>query len=434
MNLEFWNNKKIRYGIIAAILLLIAVITFIIRMVPFNALAGSGDMIAGPDAWYNLRLVETALANGFSYLSFDAFTRFPWGEAVVWGPLFTWISAIFAIIAGAAARVDIVTAVSFVPPVLAVCMVPVMYFLGKKCGDWKTGILAAVFIAVVGGQYLVRSVYGHYDHHIAETLFSTLFCMCYVWSIVALKNHEVQLKSFSTLKLPLIYGAITGIAYCLGLLTMTTLVLFGLIASVFTLIVFIINQRNGKPTEYLLILNVTTFLVSVICLLIYGIRDFGFNMYTYSLGLIMVNFMVVIGTVVLYLLALGFKKLQKPWYFYFLTLVGAIIVLTLGLMLVLPDVFNSSIASLSQFFINNDQSATIQEMAMWTWDGAWASFNWSIILSIGGIICLVLSLRGERKEEVFAMLDDAYGKGITDAALLALPSCYSISENLAVLD
>ena len=44
-----------------------------------------------------------------------------------------------------------------------------------------------------------------------------------------------------------------------------------------------------------------------------------------------------------------------------------------------------------------------------------------------------MHIRGERKEEVFAMLDDAYSKGITDAALLALPSCYSISENLAVL-
>ncbi|HJJ47930.1 MAG TPA: oligosaccharyl transferase, archaeosortase A system-associated [Methanocorpusculum sp.] len=431
MNLEFWNNKKIRYGIIAAVLVIIAVITFWIRMLPSGILAGTGDMNAGPDAWYNLRLLEVALANTFGYISFEPFTLYPTGQDIVWGPLFTWISAIFAMIAGAASRVDLISVVSVVPPVLAVCMVPVMYFLGKKCGDWKTGLLAALFIAVICGEYLVRSVYGYFDHHIAETLFSTLFCLCYVWGIAALKNREVSLKSAATLKFPLIYGAIAGIAYFLGLLTMTTIVVFGLMAAVFTAVVFIINQVNNKPTEYLLVFNAVTFIVSIVCLLIYGIRDFTFSMYTYSIGLILANFLIVLGTVVLYLLSLVFKKLEKPWYFYLGSLVVLGIAGILIVMFALPDIFNQTTASLSNFFVISNQSATILEMQSWNPQMAWSSFNFGLILSLGGIGWLIYEvIKGKREEALFILV---WSLLMTMATVSHVRWEYYIAANIALL-
>ncbi|MDD3257663.1 MAG: STT3 domain-containing protein, partial [Methanocorpusculum sp.] len=75
-------------------------------------------MTGVPDAWYNLRLVEVALANNFGYIFFEPMTLYPTGQEIVWGPLFTYIASFFAVIAGAATRVDVITAVSWAPAVL----------------------------------------------------------------------------------------------------------------------------------------------------------------------------------------------------------------------------------------------------------------------------------------------------------------------------
>ncbi len=72
--MSIWNQKSYRYGVIGIAVLLCTIIAFWIRLIPMETLAGTGNMIAGPDAWYNLRLVEVALANNFGYLFFDPMT------------------------------------------------------------------------------------------------------------------------------------------------------------------------------------------------------------------------------------------------------------------------------------------------------------------------------------------------------------------------
>ncbi|MDO9523669.1 MAG: oligosaccharyl transferase, archaeosortase A system-associated [Methanocorpusculum sp.] len=389
---SFWNDKRYRYGIIGLAVLICTLLAFWIRIIPMAVLAGTGNMIAGPDAWYNLRLVEVALANNFGYIFFEPMTLYPTGQEIVWGPLFTYIASFFALIAGAATRVDIITAVSWTPAVLGALMVPVMFFLGKRIGDWKTGFISALFIAVIGGQFLSRSLYGHFDHHIAETLFSSLFCLCYVLTLYALSDHKIDLKQFSTLKLPLLYGVICGIAYFLGLLTMTTMVVFGMFVAVFTLIQFILNQYSGKPTEYLLSLNVVTFIIAALGLLLYGIRNFSFGFTDYSLGLFLVHLLLVLGTVVLYLISRLVTKFEKPWYYYLITLVILLATGSLILALALPDLFNSLIGNLAGFFANNATAATVQEMSSWSFTSAVSSYNWGILLAIGGFICLLWNI------------------------------------------
>ena len=389
---SFWNDKRYRYGIIGLAVLMCTLIAFLIRMIPMATLAGTGDMIAGPDAWYNLRLVEVALANNFGYIFFEPMTLYPTGQTIVWGPLFTYIAAFFALITGAVTRVDIVTVVSWAPAVLGALMVPVMFFLGKRIGDWKTGIISALFIAVIGGQYLSRSLYGHFDHHIAETLFSCLFCLCYVLALYALSDHKIDFKQLSTWKLPLLYGVICGITYFLGLLTMTTMVVFGLFVAVFTLIQFILNQYSGKPSEYLLGLNVITFVTVALALVLFGIRDLSFSFTDYSLGLFLAHLFIILGTIVLYLLSRFITKLEKPWYYYLVTLIVLLAAGSLILALALPDFFNLLIGNLAGFFSNNSTAATVQEMSSWSLASAVSSYNWGILLAIGGSIYLLWNI------------------------------------------
>lgn len=389
---SIWNQKRYRYGVIGIAVLICTIIAFWIRIIPMEMLAGTGNMIAGPDAWYNLRLVEVALANNFGYIFFDPMTLYPTGQEIVWGPLFTYIASFFAILAGAATRVEVITAISWAPAVLGALMVPVMFFLGKRLGDWKTGLFSALFIAVIGGQFLSRSLYGHVDHHIAETLFSCLFCLCYVLALYALKDHHIDFKNISSLKLPLIYGFICGVAYMFGILTMTTIVVFGLFVCISTVIQFILNQRSGKPTEYLLVLNTVTFAVVAIGLLLFGIRTLDFDFYTYSFGLLFAHVMIIVITGILYLLSRIISKYEKPWYYYLISLVLLGVVGFLILLFALPDVFNLLVANLSGFFINNAAAETIQEMSYWSFASATSAFNWGVLLAIGGFICLIYNV------------------------------------------
>ena len=388
MDFSFWNNKKCRYGIIGGAVLLLTVIALAIRLLPMGDLIGTGDMIAGPDAWYNLRLVEVLLASG-GFIFFEPMTLFPYGQDIVWGPLFTYIAAFFGLFAGDAGRVALIDAVSWTPAILGALMVPVMFFLGKKLGDWKTGLLAGLFIAVIGGQFFSRTLYGHFDHHVAETLFSTLFAFCYVLALAHLHGKEISLKNPASLKLPLILGVVSGIAYFLGLLTMTTLVAFGLFAAVFTLVQFILDVKSGKPTEYLLVVNTLTFGIGVIGLLIHGIKDFGFGFYSYSIALLIAHILVILGTIFLYVLQKVIAKIEKPWYIYLASIAGVSVVGIIAMWIILPDLFNSMIGNLMQFFTNSETAATIQEMSSWSFDLAASSFNIGLLLALGGFAVLV---------------------------------------------
>jgi len=170
------------------------------------------------------------------------------------------------------------------------------------------------------------------------------------------------------------------------------MVVFGLFVSVFTLIQFILNQYSGKPTEYLVGLNVITFVIAALGLLLYGIRDLGFGFVNYSLGLFLVHIFIVLGTVILYLISRIITKLEKPWYYYLLTLALLLAGGSLFLAVVLPDLFSSLMGNLAGFFTNNATAATVQEMSSWSFASAVSAYNWGILLAIGGFICLLWTI------------------------------------------
>ncbi|HJK77651.1 MAG TPA: oligosaccharyl transferase, archaeosortase A system-associated [Methanocorpusculum sp.] len=431
MDLSFWNDRRYRYGILGGLVLIFTVLAFWIRILPFPDLAGTGDMIAGPDAWYNLRLIEVALANNFGYIHFEPMTLYPTGQDIVWGPLFTWIAAAVAALAGAVTRPEVIDAAGWVPALMGAAMVPVMYWLGARLGNWKTGLVSALFIAVIGGQYLSRSLYGHLDHHIAETLFSTLFCLLYVVALYALKDHKIDFKEYSTLKIPVLYGVICGIAYLLGLLTMSTMVVFGLFAAIFTLIQFIINHHSGKPTEYLLVLNVITFAVVTIGMLIYGIQNMSFSFYSYSLGVFCAHLGVIASTIVLYAICRIFSNKEMPWYYFPASLV-ILVVLVMGITAVgLPSLYNAIIGSFSGFFLQSVTGTTVAEMASWSIQGAFNSFGWGILLAAGGFIYLLY--RVWKHEEPGALFVLIWSALMIFATMQHVRWEYYVAANIALL-
>ena len=85
------------------------------------------------------------------------------------------------------------------------------------------------------------------------------------------------------------------------------MILFALIACIFTIIQFTIDFYKGRTSEYLLIANMVIFAIAMVGLFLFGIKDPGTSLSVYSIGHIYAYFGMIGGTIVLYLLARHLK-------------------------------------------------------------------------------------------------------------------------------
>ncbi|MCK9631150.1 MAG: oligosaccharyl transferase, archaeosortase A system-associated [Methanoregula sp.] len=391
--------------------LVIACVTFFslfalwLRLLPmFNM--GNIDilsMVASDDPLYNLRQVEFLLSNHLNYQWFDPMTLYPAGSEIYWGPLFPIIIAMGCLITGAATRPEIISVGLLIPPLMGAAIVAVMYYVGKLCGNWKTGLLASGFTAIVTGQFFSRAMYGYMDHHIAEVLFATIFCLFYMYAVLSEKDTRIDLKKFSTYKTAVLISVLAGIAYLLGLFVMPTMILFAMIAGIFTVIQFIIDTYRGKTSEYLLIINLVIFIIAIIGLLAFGLKNTGMNLSSYSVGHIFAYLGMIGGTVFLYLLQQYLKARER--FFYPATIIVSVVVFAVVLHFASPQLYSLFISALFAFFGQAAVSNTVQEARGWAMDLAWTTFNYGLLLMAGGFLVMIYNnIREERPEQVFAIV------------------------------
>jgi len=397
--------KSRRFYIIVGLITFFSLFALWLRLLPMLTM-GNTDvlmMVASDDPLYNLRQVEQILANFPNYGWFDAMTQYPHGTSIYWGPLFPTIIAICCFITGAATRTEIISVGLLIPPLMAAAIVAIMYFVGKTCGDWKTGILASGFTAIVTGQFFYRSFYGYMDHHIAEVLFSTLFCLFYMYAILSEKGTKIELKNPRSYKTLLLISGLAGIAYLLGLFTMPTMILFAMIAGIFTVVQFTIDVYRGRTSEYLLLINITIFVIAIIGLLAFGLKNSGIDLSTYSIGHIFAYLGMIFGTGFLYLLQRCLKNKEK--YYYPAALTGAGLVFAVFLYFAIPQLFTLLIYDLFSFFGQAPVTETVEEARGWALNQAWVTFNYGFLLMAGGILVMIYkNIRNEHPEQLFALV------------------------------
>lgn len=397
--------KKPRNYLIAGLVIFFSFFALWLRLIPMLTMGNTDiiSMVAMDDPLYNLRQVELILANFPGYGWFDAMTNFPHGTNIYWGPLFPTIIAVCCLLVGATTRPEIIGIGLLVPPLMAAVIVLVMYFVGRVFGDWKTGLLAAGFTAVVSGQFFTVSWYGYIDHHIAEVLFSTLFCLVYSYAIVSEKNTKIDLRDFGSYKKILLLSFLAGLCYLLGLFVMPTMILFALIVGIFTVVQFVVDRYRNRTSEYLLIINLTVFVVAIIGLLLYGFKDPGIGLSTYSVGHIFAYLGLIGGTLLLYGLAYYLKGREKYWYP--AVLVAGALCFSGILYIAVPQLYNLLIVSLLAFFGQQPVTQTVLEARGWSLDHAWVSFNYGLILFAGGILVMLYNnWRDEHPHQVFALV------------------------------
>jgi len=378
-----------------------------IRLLPMFTM-GSTDilsMVASDDPLYNLRQVEQIIVNFPHYAWFDPMTLYPSGSQIYWGSLFPTLISVCCLLLGATTRTEIISVGLVVPPVLAALMVPVMFFIGKTCGDWKTGCLSALFTAVVTGQYYYRSLYGYMDHHIAEALFSTLFCLFYMYVLMEVNDHKINLKDFNTYKKVIYLSALAGIVYLLGLFTMPTMILFAMIVGIFTVTVFILNMIRGKNSEYLLITNTIVFTIAILGLIIHGLDYKAIALTTYSMGHIYAYIGLISTTFLLYLYSQYILNKKLSWVYYVVGLACAIVVSAIGLYFISPLLYNLFVASFFAFFGQQAITNTVQEARGWSTANAWATFGYGLFLMLcGAVVIAYKNIKENHPHLIFAFV------------------------------
>ena len=324
------------------------------------------------DPYYNMRQIEVMVHHFPQYNWYDAMTGFPYGKVIDWGPVFPLLAAAACILLGATTRPEIMIVASYVPVVLAMVMVPIVFLIGKLLNGWKTGLISALCIAVIAGEYFARSSFGYVSHHIAEVFFSTLFCLILISLLSYTEKHPITTHDKKGLLITGGLSVLAGIFYLLGILTIPTILLFALIDVIFTLIAFIVDFYRGRSTGYLLFINGLIFITVIIGYALFGIHTTGFVLAQYSVAHVYIYALIIAGTTLLYGLSILLKG--RKFYLYPASIAGIAIISAVGLFLVTPNVLNAIVQGAVVFFGRPAALNPIVELRPWSIQQAFGKF------------------------------------------------------------
>jgi len=327
---------------------------------PFDQVfSGEWIKFTSVDAYYHMRIVDNLVHNFPHLMSFDPYYIYPGGHWMGGTYFFDWLLAgiIWVIGLGSPSQhtVDVIGA--YFPAILAALTVIPVYFIGKTLFNRWVGVLAAALIAVLPGEYLGRSILGFTDHHVAETLFSTVALLFVILAIKTAGQRQLAFSHFrqrdwSTITKPLVYSLLAGIFLGIYLITWQGALLFVFIITLYLIIQFIIDHLRGKSVDHLGIVGVVAFLIALIIFL-----PFSFDR-LFSVAMVIALFVPLVLIGISRVMA---GKQLKPAY-YPLALVGIGIVFIAVFYVINPDLLGRMLAKFAIFAPVGATAATTLEM------------------------------------------------------------------------
>ena len=351
-------------------------ISFYIRTRPAAGVFLSNGFVrfGGNDPWYHLRNVEAILHNYPHMLWFDAYTNYPNGNTQIFAPLFDMVLAtiIWILGLGNPSQDLINTVCAYYPAFLGAIVVIPTYFAAKWLFDRRVGLLAATLIAIAPGQFLSRSIIGFNDHHIAETLLSTITAMFLIMAIKKTREHNItfsdlQNKNFNSLKLALPYLVLTGISLGAYTLAWNGALFFSFIIGIYITVQHIIDHTHKRSTDYLAIGGVIVFAITLVMVLM--TPHIGGSKQLLIKGLL--GGIIAFPLLTLISIKLNKRKLEK--YYYPLSIV-ALSIVTIALAKAFSPSAYAIIARLASYFTQTGGGLTVAEA--------------SPLLAMGGVFSL----------------------------------------------
>ncbi|MCK5181682.1 MAG: glycosyltransferase family 39 protein, partial [Dehalococcoidia bacterium] len=226
------------------------------------------------DAYYYIRHIENLVNNFPRFNSFDPYMIYPGGGGGLARPFFAWLVAGISLLVskGAPSQQTIAVVGAYMPAILGTLTLIPVYFIGKKLFNRWVGVIAAALVVILPGEFLHRSLLGFTDHHVAETLFSTV---CILFLIMAIKRarereisfHHLLHRDWATLGRPLVYALLAGVFLGIYLLSWVGGLLLIFIIFAYLLIQFVVDHLRHRSTDYLCLVGPPLFLAAFLMLL-----------------------------------------------------------------------------------------------------------------------------------------------------------------------
>jgi oligosaccharyl transferase (archaeosortase A-associated) len=390
---------KLSPGLIAGIVVafFVGIALYLRIYLPYDSVFSGGWVkLTSVDSYYHLRLIENLTRNFPHFLAFDPYTYFPHGASVGWTPFFDWflggIIMILSLGSPSQHLMDVIAA--YFPAVLGAITVIPVYFIGKALFNRWAGVVAAGLIALLPGEFLGRSTLGFADHHVAETLFTTIFFLFFILAIQTAKQKQLSIdrirhREWAAIKTPLIYSLLAGIFLGIYLLSWVGGLLFVLIISIYFVIQFIIDHLKSADTDYLGIAGTLTLLLALIISL-------PLMPHTWFSSLFLPSMLIaILIPVVLTVISkvMSSRKIRRAYYP--LSLVGLGLVGLAAFYVIDPGLFKS-MTGMFRFFNPNVTSLTINEVkpilfpaGSFSLAAVWTNFTTASFLSLIAIGILI---------------------------------------------
>jgi len=400
--MTFFSSETNRRYLIGGCLLLFMGVAFVLRMIPAVFIPPEGFLLnSGADVWYTMRQIDVMVAHFPQYNWFDPMTAYPQGKTIDWGPLYPFLGAAAALVTGATSRTEIINTAGWIAPIMAALLVPVTYLLGKIIWNRLAGLIAAGLISVISYQYFIQSSYSWADHHTVEVFFITLFFLAYLSALSTARKMSRDRLITPDCIVPVLLSCLAGILYFLAYLTAPTVLLCLIVIALTTFFQIVFDHHRNVRSEYLLLVNCIAFSNIALLETIFGFLPWaGYSLITYSISHVYVMLGLIAWTVLLYALSrLFFADRLK----YYLSLCGIAIggIILIGFIPALQTIRDQASALL---FGSSAYTIAVRETQAWSFAAAYDSFNFALILMVGGIVILAYSVFRTRKgEQVFLL-------------------------------
>ncbi|MEY4095506.1 MAG: hypothetical protein RLZZ53_2705 [Acidobacteriota bacterium] len=325
-----------------------------------DVLGGARVNFFETDAWYHVRLAESQVRNFPHRVTIDPYAA-PDGQYVAVAPLLDTIISTAAFVTGGrqASTEHIERVAAFVPAIVGVLAVGVVWVLATLAFDRRAGMIAGLLAALLPGHFLDRSLIGFVDHHGLEVLLS-----------------------FATLA-SVAYGSTIGAGIFLGsyLLAWASGAYFVAILALWVIVTAIVSPKRCASAAQFAAATSVIALAIVIAFQDPGLYRYGTQVAA-LVGLLLVSAMVFyFADQVTKLLAIG--------------AVSAAVVVAVTWML-MPDLVNQVVMDVSRFRPDPTRMAVLEARPLFLYQGNWAwSQPWIFFRSgfyVGLIAVLALAI------------------------------------------
>ena len=370
-----------------------------------NVFTSNGIVFTGNDAYYHMRLVESLVHNFPHFPGVDPYLVLSTGGASpVVGSFFQWLLGVIIWIVGLGSpsehTINLIGV--YFPAVLGALTVVPAFFIAKelwgKHGKWA-GLVAAVLVGILPGEFLGRSILGFTDQHVAETLLSTTSVLFLIMAVKSARLRELSFSDFREMRWdkilrPGIWAILSGLFLGMYIFAWQGALLVVFAMAAYFIIQFVVDHLRNRSTEYLASVGTILFLVTLIF-----IPVAQSNLYAPSL-LIAVLIPVVLGVISYYMKERGMRRAYYP---------GALVVLAgagLGLFyLIQPALLRSMFSAFNIFTPSGTLLATVEAQSIFTPltagggfldSPAWVNFYLTLPIAFLGLAILLVHSVGKQ--------------------------------------